>query len=168
MRSFLNKIDDVNATVCTRNVDIFAATETWLHNGINDNIIQISGYVHFRCDRQLRRGGGVCVWSHSSINVKRLVPVFQLDFIEAVWIYLCQLKIIFVCIYIPPDFSIASKMMIDNYFISNADHFLERYCDCDLIICGDLNRYDTVNISNHLDLSNLVNETTREHATLDY
>ena len=82
--------------------------------------------------------------------MKRLASVVQLDFIEAVWIYLCQAKIIFVCIYLPPDFSISCKMMIDNYFISNADHFLARYCDCDLIICGDLNKYDTVNISNLL------------------
>ena len=96
------------------------------------------------------------------------MPIIQLAFIEAVWIYLCQAKLIFVCIYLSPDFSISYKTMIDNYFISNADHFPARYCDCDLIICGDLNKYDTLNISNHLDLNNLVNEPTRECATLDY
>lgn len=168
VRSVLNKLDDIYATIHFCKAHIFAATETWLHDGIENGILKFPNYIHYRQDRRSRRGGGVCVWTHVSIVINHLTPRNELDFIEAVWLSLPSSKLIFVCLYIPPDIALTQKYAIDEYITSNCDYFLSSLYDFDLIICGDFNRFDSNSIVNHLDLVNLVKEPTRNLAMLDY
>jgi hypothetical protein len=42
------------------NIDIAAATETWLHKVRSDSYVSIKGYSIFRLDRMGRKGCGVC------------------------------------------------------------------------------------------------------------
>ena len=147
---------------------MFAASETWLHDGIDDKLIRLPNYKHFRCERLSRRGGGVCVWTHSSLNAWQLSALHQPDYLNAVWISLPRAKIILACIYLPPDVVSSKKRPIDDYIIFNSDLFLSKYCDFDVVICGDLNRYDIRLISSQIDLVNLVCEPTRSDAILDY
>ena len=37
VRSALNKLDDINATISSKRVQVFAATESWFHEDISDN-----------------------------------------------------------------------------------------------------------------------------------
>ena len=168
VRSALGKTDDIYATVCSQRVHIFAATETWLHDGIDDSLISFPNFHHHRCDRESRRGGGVCSWTHSSLNAKPLVSTHKPDFVEAVWLCLPYAKIIFTCMYIPPDFAVSHSGLIDDYIVTNVDNFLSYLCDFDVIICGDFNKYDVQDICNQLDLDNMVQEPTRISAFLDY
>ena len=141
-----------------------------VNEGIDDSLIRFPNYSHFRCDRRVRRGGGVCVWVHSSLSVVRLSASNQPDYLEAVWLCLPKIKVLFTCVYLPPDSVTLARNRsgIDDYIISNFDVFLAKYCDFDIIMCGDLNRYDVQSISAHLDLLNLVTEPTRSNVILDY
>ena len=168
VRSGLNKLDDIYATISSRKVNIFAATETWFHADISDDLIKIPSFNNFRCDRQLRRGGGVCIWSHSSLEVKLLIPKDRPNFLDAVWLSFPSIKVIFACLYIPPEYATTHEHVINEYIIRNTDIFLSYLTESDIIICGDLNRYNIQTICNQLDLDSLVQEPTRNAALLDY
>jgi len=44
-------------------------TETWLNSNIPDGLLDPSHRYHiFRCDRNIRRGGGVCVLVNRELN----------------------------------------------------------------------------------------------------
>lgn len=168
VRSCLNKLDEINATVSARRVKVFAATETWLHDQINDDLVRIPNFRHHRCDRKSRRGGGVCIWTHNSLNVKQLDSTDKPEFIDAVWLSFPCHRIIFTCLYIPPDDAITQNCVIDTYIIRNTDAFLSEMIDFDVILCGDLNQYKIHPICNQLNLTNLVHEPTRNLVVLDY
>ena len=60
-RSLLPKIDEVRNILSQYRYDIFAISESWLHDCIHDSEIGIQGYNIYRWDRTNCRGGGVCV-----------------------------------------------------------------------------------------------------------
>lgn len=167
IRSTLNKIDEMYLTISNGGYHVFAATETWLHSGIAPNLVRFPNYISFRCDRLARVGGGVCVWTHFSLRVLRLDPKNQPEFLEAVWLSFPTSKLIFVCIYIPPDASVSKVSVIEDYIVTNADHFLTICSNFSLIICGDLNQFKLSHIVESLDLVNCVKEPTRGLAFLD-
>ena len=168
IRSTLGKLDEVQAAISSSNTSIFAACETLLHDKIQDNLIKVPRYEHFRCDRRSRVGGGVCVWVHSSLSTIQLTPQSQPDFLESVWLCFPKASLLFICVYIPPLHYITGRIAIEELFIRNADFFLAQFPDFDLIICGDLNRFVTSTIEVNLDLRNEVCEPTRGTSILDY
>lgn len=167
-RSVLNKLDEVHSTISSQKVDIFAACETWLHGNIHDNLVRLPNYRHYRDDRHSRVGGGVCIWVHNSQSALQLLPEGQPDQMESVWLCLPFNQILLTCLYIPPIFATTAKNEIDNFIIRNFDIFLNRYPDFDVVICGDLNRYTITDLEDSLDVVNLVTETTRGSAILDF
>ena len=48
------KLDEITSTLCANNVHIAAITESWLHEGIDDSLTQIPGFVAYRLDREDR------------------------------------------------------------------------------------------------------------------
>ena len=50
-----------NEVLCDRSTLFLCLCETFLHEGILDSEIKISGFSIIRCDRMARAGGGVCV-----------------------------------------------------------------------------------------------------------
>ena len=46
----------------SNNAHIAVITETWLHDDIDNNMIEIPEYMLFRLDRGERQGGGVAVY----------------------------------------------------------------------------------------------------------
>ena len=123
VRSTLNKVDEMYLTVSLGEYHVFAATETWLHSGIPTNIVQFPNYLSFRCDRLARVRCGVCVWTHFSLRALRLYPENQPEFLEAVWLSFPTSKLIFVCLYLPPDVSISRVSAIEEYIVSNTNQF---------------------------------------------
>ena len=56
------KIDELSVMFNSNRVDNAVLTETWLYNGIMDNLIHIPGYCVHRLDRRDgRQGGGIAV-----------------------------------------------------------------------------------------------------------
>ena len=164
----MNKLDDIQLTIVNGKHDIFAATESWLHENIPDEIVKLPNYNHYRCDRPNRLGGGVCVWVHSSFNVKRLNPNNEPVYLESVWLSLPVARIIFACVYLPPTFAFKERVTTENFITTNFDNFLNRSPDFDAMITGDLNGFDVLPLLHGLDLVNMVREPTRGSAILDH
>lgn len=61
VRSTVNKRDALSSVIDTCNAHIIALTETWLSTNIRDSEIfhNASNFSLYRCDRTIRRGGGV-------------------------------------------------------------------------------------------------------------
>ena len=55
-----------NEVLCDRSTLFLCLCETFLHEGILDSEIKISGFSIIRCDRMARAGGGVCVYVSNS------------------------------------------------------------------------------------------------------
>lgn len=168
VRSTLNKIDDIYLTLSSGKFQIFAASETWLNDSILDAQISFPNYTPFRCDRQGRTGGGVCVWVQSTLNVQQCEPTNRPAMVEAVWLSFPSSKILFTCIYIPPQISSSDRKIVEDYIQSSTDALLTRFPDFSLILSGDLNKFNVSSLQESLDLSSLVTEPTRASSYLDY
>ena len=62
----MNKFNQFQSVVYTKNFDIICVTETWLNNTVFNNEILPTSYTIYRKDR-VNRGGGVLVAIHNSI-----------------------------------------------------------------------------------------------------
>ena len=63
------KIDEIRNSVCNKNVDLIAFSETRLNTSIPDGLTHIDGYEVVRKDRS-RNGGGVCIYLRNCTNFK--------------------------------------------------------------------------------------------------
>ena len=70
-RSLLPKVDELTGLIYTKPVDIVAVTESWLHNTIENRLLQLNHHNLFRKDRITGRGGGVCVYVKKGIPCMR-------------------------------------------------------------------------------------------------
>ena len=62
----MNKFNQFQSVVYTKNFDIICVTETWLNNTVFNNEILPTSYTIYRKDR-VNRGGGVLVAINNSI-----------------------------------------------------------------------------------------------------
>ena len=73
-RSLVNKLPELHHTLydgCYK--DCVCVTESWLHDGITDGLLDPKQlYTVLRYDRTERKGGGVCVFIKNTYNVMRL------------------------------------------------------------------------------------------------
>ena len=70
-RSLLPKVDQLTGLIYTKPVDIIAVTESWLHNAVENRLLQLNDYNLFRKDRITGRGEGVCVYGKKNIPCMR-------------------------------------------------------------------------------------------------
>ena len=146
IRSLLPKIDELKPV--TVGFDIICICETWLTDGISNQLINIPGYELFRLDRnsqtqnanpgKSQRGGGVCLYVRDKY-IKHTEAIQESssisDNVEQLWISIkcpdTKNKVIGV-IYRPPSGNI--KSCINEIRIS-----MEKVYNCtsEFIICGD-------------------------------
>ena len=62
-------------------------SETWLHEGIENDILSIPNYNLIRQDRSVGRGGGVCAFVSNSIPYKRWTDL-ENPLYECLWLSL--------------------------------------------------------------------------------
>ena len=58
-------MDELRLSVDVLHADVAIITESWLKEEICDDLVYMTNFELFRCDRRLRRGGGVCIWVNS-------------------------------------------------------------------------------------------------------
>ena len=88
------KLNELNTTFAIeKEVDVICITETWLHSGIDDDKLMITGYKKpYRRDRTDNRYGGVCAYISDKLTSERLIDL-EPDDIELIWIEIkVQLK----------------------------------------------------------------------------
>ncbi len=87
VRSLLLKIDELALILNHLSIDIAAVSETWLHSGIENEVLSIPNYNLIRQDRTFGRGGGVCAFVSNSIPYKRWPGLENLLY-ECLWLRL--------------------------------------------------------------------------------
>jgi len=80
------KLDELSVVLRDNCVDIAVLTETWLHEGIIDDVIEIAGYCLHRRDRQDGRvGGGVAVYVRQGLPCIHQPQLNDVS-LEALWL----------------------------------------------------------------------------------
>ena len=76
VQSVINKMDELKAMVAVMKPDILALTETWTHEGIGREIVEVEGYEvaarEDRNDTEKGRGGGIIIYVNKMHNVRRI------------------------------------------------------------------------------------------------
>jgi len=165
VRSLINKCDDLSLCLANDNILLAFITETWLKEDIYDSVIAIDGYSVIRCDRNYKKGGGVCVYYKSELNVEikpLKCPIENIDF-------LCFKfnKLLFLLLYVPPNLKSSTHLELNEFLVSTIDTILQDNSYLSPIICGDLNDFKTNEVSNKICLKNIVTQCTRKTSTLD-
>ena len=130
-------------------------------------MLHVSGFALFRCDRRDRIGGGCAVWVRNSMRCEEIsvTPPFDL---EAVFLILFFARIVLVIIYIPPHLAKRENLAISEFVVDEVDKILSKNSDFDVVVCGDLNRFDMSHLSHNLNLVNCNNKPTYGDAELDF
>ena len=83
--SLRGKVREVADFLSSLGVDVFGLAETWLKPSISEGELEVSHYNLFRKDRLHRHGGGVCVYCHESLSVRRRTDL-ESDALEIMWL----------------------------------------------------------------------------------
>ena len=91
-RSLMNKRDELEELVNTRNPVLLAVTETWLTSDVMDGEVAIQGYTLLRSDRvSSRNGGGVALFVRHDVPVSLLTTTASTEgTYEGIW---CRAKL---------------------------------------------------------------------------
>ena len=170
-RSIFPKLDELRLSVAALGAQVIIVTESWLSSDIDDDILYIANCEIFRCDRQFRKGGGVCVWSDSRFRPRRVstdvssVP----SSIECVILRLfCGSFSLLCCaVYIPPGLRSSDHDIISEFLTNEFDMLLTLYPQDKIIIAGDFNDFSTSHLIESFCLVNRVDEATRNLSILD-
>ena len=123
--------------------DLACFTETWLHDGISTDCINISGYNLIYKNRTSGIHGGVCTYIRNSIKFKTLNFLHHPDF-EVLWVYVRPKRhprgvpcTVIGTVYHSP--SADDNSMIDHLSLSLTS--IEGYYPgCGIFLTGDFNR----------------------------
>lgn len=80
--SLVPKFESLRNHILDKGYCIFAISETWLNENIDDNSLHIPGYSIVRADRT-SRGGGIALYVHKSVKYSRILTSTN---IEQLWI----------------------------------------------------------------------------------
>ena len=156
---------EFNQIFSNSGIDVIAVSETFFKDSSH---IQVPNYNVFNVNRLTRGGGGVAVYVAEHLAAKTLYQT-QNDGYKPEYIFLeitCQAsKVLFICMYRPPDIFHMDLFMTDVYkYLPNYKY---------VILCGDLNaRFgsgsdETVVVEESLNMCNLTvvpfNDTYHTH-----
>jgi len=136
------------------NIDVIAVSETFFNE---HSLTHLNNYTEFTCDRPSgRASGGVALYIKDCYKAKLLVHSkgerFRPEYV-VVEVIINNEKILFACIYRPPDVGFLNEFIDDLYC------FLPLYKYA--VVCGDVNgrfgsgSYETKNVEETFELCNL-------------
>lgn len=161
-------MDCIYSTLIQKNIDCFIATESWLSAKHSSDLISISGYSCFRDDRPDRIGGGVAIWVRHHFSPKLFPLCNKPMYIECLAIILRSVSVAIFGCYFPPSPAVCQSDTISSFIISNIDRLLKDNPNLDIVLCGDLNRFNISTICNNCNLINSYIGCTYGNARLDY
>ena len=135
IRSLVHHYEEVQSFLADNKIDVYCCVETWLTNKHFDKEFDLNNYQLFRCDRNGRRGGGVCIYVKDSDNYfcslvhKSVDKYYQTIHLKVKQRETNQFHVI--CVYRPPDVRAENDT---NFF-----EYLETVSEEDIIIGGDFN-----------------------------
>ena len=141
IRSLPKKIDQLRVILESSNIDIFTISETWLHNKIDSQLIQIPGYETIRLDRvsnsHKKRGGGLNIYARKTLNTKILKLENSSKDLEIQWIKIVRdhaKNILLANIYRPPTGNLNQAISTLEKGITSFNKSNE-----EIVILGDFN-----------------------------
>lgn len=172
-----DKFDEISFLIRENNFDVFAVSETWLHERISGEFLSVPGYNPIiRLDRGDRLGGSVAFFTTDSLVVKQRKDLEIAGF-ELLWIEFRVKQHYFLCgvCYRPPDNDCTSLSIFLNNFQITLDKIRLLPRKYILVILGDLNAHynnmyhqDSTDIGRQIhrflegnSLSQLITEPTR-------
>ena len=166
--SLSNKIDEVHTAITTHRPGLVAITEAWQ---IDPDTISISDYHMFHNLRTNRRGGGVVMFAHQSLQPAS-VQVDVPEELEVLWVRVTpprhprhSASLLCCVVYHPPR--AATKSVLLHHITHTSDLLKVRYPSSKLIICGDFNEIDTTDVQDELNIRQIVNFPTHGNNILD-
>ena len=113
-----------------------AITESWLKSYCSDAQLQIPGYSISRCDRNKRNGGGVLLYSLSSLPIS-VSEGFDDGTCQGLYNIYPSAKLFVAVVYRPPDSSHSSFSKLLDHLGYAIDNLTDS--DYDFFITGDFN-----------------------------
>ena len=102
----LPKLDELKCHLSqTSSPKILGLCETFLHDNIKNNELQIKNYKFERKDRKVKKGGGIITYINEAIVYKRRYDL-EINDIESIWIQIfCKNRKSFLInfVYRPPN-----------------------------------------------------------------
>lgn len=129
-----SKLDYLNDSLGSLNLDVVCVTETWYKRDFNDNMYSLNGFNIVRNDRKNdRRGGGIAIYCKNYLNVKTLYSSDASEPVESLFLEIGDgtVKALIICIYNPPG-----KCCLTNTFVK-VNEYSSQYEH--ILLCGDLN-----------------------------
>ncbi|MEL7309743.1 MAG: endonuclease/exonuclease/phosphatase family protein, partial [Pseudomonadota bacterium] len=164
IQSLSPKLDDLSAAIALHNPDIFAISETWLTEYIDDVTINIPYYSLLRHDRNDgRRGGGVCAYLHYNLRYEVLSNQDSPSFIDCLTFRILSTDTLVIVLYVPPNLDASQCNQVVGFLID----FCDSSSSSNFMIIGDLNHLRTNDIELSLSVVQVVNNPTRGNAVLD-
>lgn len=170
-----NHLIQLRELVREKNYDVLAISESWLNSTTTNAEVEIAGYKLIRLDRLKKKGGGVCVYTRSSLKIKRLkeMSVTSETGFQQLWvqIQLKKLKSIMLCVAYRPEYCPVSCFV---------DDFMDKYSQAlthgkNIIVAADLNcdmlkphspeATALQDLCDSVNLTQLIKEPTRVTAT---
>ena len=93
---------EILSDLCDKSTLFLCLCETFLHEGILDSEIKISGFSIIRCDRSSRTGGGVCVYVSNSTTYDICLS-YSNSVCELLILRLHKPALIIILMYRPPN-----------------------------------------------------------------
>ena len=162
-----HKLDEVKILLDETKFDILAITETHLRDAVTDSEVAIEGYLSFRKDRTgKKKWGGTLIYYKEHLDVHELLPVSNMDKLEAIWleVIIKSQKLLIATIYRPPDqkdFLLQLAPVLDKF-----------HSRSNILILGDFNidmssssnsplRFDFARLMSKSNLYNIIKSPTR-------
>ena len=135
-----SRIDHLKICLNDNDVDVCALSETHLDSNVEDDLLNIEGYMVFRKDRS-RSGGGVLFYVRDYITVE-VLSALSIDGIETLWLQTHvnnNKQVIFGVCYRPPnqssdEINFFLDALYASFDILNLDHPM-----CPVVFLGDFN-----------------------------
>ena len=134
-----NKLDELQHCIDTNGIQIIALTETKLDDTVDSSLYKIQGFHSPLTRHRNRHGGGVAIYVHASLPVKRLTGL-ELGGHEWIWakIKLNTFTLVMCCSYLPPNLTAEDHQLF-------TDNLAEALCQAQAhfstatLVLGDFN-----------------------------
>ena len=134
-----NKLSELSIVASTNNCKVLGITETMFHNELLEAEVSIANFKLYRVDRQSKKGGGVCLYVHNTIESEAID--LEIEDCVAVKLTTDSVNVVIVNVYHSPSLAFsASKTMINQL----SDIITEYKRDNEIIMFGDFNLPDVL------------------------
>jgi len=133
--SLRHKVAEVKEFLAARGIGVFGIAETWLKPDITDGELTIPHFRLYRKDRRRQTGGGVAIYCHESLTVRRRRDL-ESNSLEILWleVHANSDHILIGCCYRPPN-------MLVDYWDAVEQNFAQAFAgrQTSTLLLGDFN-----------------------------